>query len=83
MRFLKLLLVLLCSIFMLSCTEKGSVLHDTKGNEIPLSTLKGKWVIINYWADWCESCTKEIPELNRFYQNNQDKNIVLYGVNNE
>ncbi len=81
MRCLKIFLFLLCGVFMLSCTEKGSVLHDTKGNEIQLSALKGKWIIVNYWADWCESCVQEIPELNRFYQNNQDKNILIYGVN--
>ncbi|EKD55219.1 MAG: hypothetical protein ACD_60C00024G0019 [uncultured bacterium] len=43
--------------------------------------LKGKWIILNYWAAWCESCMKEIPELNRFYQHHQTQNVVLYGVN--
>ncbi len=81
MRFLKVSLVFLISLWMMSCSEQGSVLHDTKGNPIPVAELTGKWVILNYWAAWCESCVKEIPELNRFYQHNQHKNIVLYGVN--
>ncbi len=79
--FLKIILCLLCSSIAMGCTQEGSVLHDTKGNPISTAELKGKWVIINYWADWCESCVKEIPELNHFYQNNHDKNIVLLGVN--
>lgn len=80
MRLLK-MIILLTVIIMSSCTQQGSVLHDTKGNKIAVADLKGKWVIVNYWAAWCESCIKEIPELNHFYQHNQDKNIVLYGVN--
>ena len=56
------------------------VLHDTHGNSVFLSTLKGKWVVLNVWAPWCSGCIKEIPELNRFYKNNQNKNIVFYGI---
>ncbi len=78
---IRLLKIILLIFFITSCTERGSVLHDTKGNQIDVSSLKGKWVIINYWAAWCQTCIKEIPELNNFYQHNQDKNIVLYGVN--
>lgn len=54
---------------------------DTFGDNIPLSKLKGKWVIINYWADWCDGCIAEVPELNSFYLHNKDKNILIYGVN--
>jgi len=81
MRYFKIILFLLSSLMVINCTPQGSVLHDTKGNPIQVSALKGKWVIVNYWADWCDNCIEEIPELNRFYQHNQDKNIVIYGVN--
>jgi len=65
----------------MNCAQSETFLHDIQGNAIPISSLKGKWIIINYWADWCDSCVEEIPELNQFYQNNQDKNIVILGVN--
>ncbi len=81
MRFLKVIVILFCGFFIVNCAKQETVLHDTKGNAIFVSSLKGKWVIINYWAAWCDSCIKEIPALNDFYQHNQDKNIVLYGVN--
>lgn len=55
--------------------------QDTQGHLAPLTHLKNQWVIINYWASWCASCLKEIPELNRFYQNHQHENVLLYGVN--
>ncbi len=58
-----------------------SLMSCSRDNSVSLSALKGKWIIINYWAVWCDSCVKEIPELNHFYQHNQDKNILLFGVN--
>jgi thiol-disulfide isomerase/thioredoxin len=72
---------LACSFFLGGCTPGSSVLHDSEGHEIKLSELKGKWIIINYWADWCDSCMAEIPQLNNFYVHNQDKSVVLLGVN--
>ena len=56
-------------------------LKDLDGNKTALSSLKGKWVFINYWAGWCRTCVAEIPELNQFYQNHQNDAVVLYGVN--
>ena len=40
---------------------------------------RGKWVVINYWADWCPPCIKEIPELNKLnakYSN--ELNVFLF-----
>jgi len=79
MRSLILILFLLC-FTTISYAHQKPVLHDATGKSIPLSDLKGKWIIVNYWAEWCDSCMEEVPELNKFYSNNQDKNVVLYGV---
>ncbi len=40
---------------------------------------RGKWVVINYWAQWCKPCIKEIPELNELAR--KDPGIVVLGVN--
>lgn len=61
--------------------QADRALKDIEGNNIPFSSLKGKWVLINYWADWCKTCIDEIPQLNRFYQKHQKDPIVLYAVN--
>ncbi|MBV8802916.1 MAG: TlpA family protein disulfide reductase [Gammaproteobacteria bacterium] len=61
--------------------EADAVFYDTKGHTVQLSLLRGKWIIINYWADWCGACRQEIPELNHFYKRIKDMNILFYGVN--
>lgn len=57
------------------------VLHSITGEAIALSSLKGKWVFINYWASWCQPCLDEISEFNRFYEHNKNGNIAIFGVN--
>jgi peroxiredoxin len=80
--FLKCLGVLLLSLTLVCCTEDSPVVYDSKGNPVQLSQLRGKWVIVNYWASWCPSCAWEVPHLNHFYET-MDKNVVLYGVNSD
>jgi peroxiredoxin len=79
----KILLILLCSLWLSACAQKEAVLHTANGEMISANELKGKWVIINYWAAWCASCVKEMPALNQFYLHNRTRNIVVYGVNYE
>ncbi len=56
-------------------------LKDLSGNDIKLSSLKGKAVIINFWATWCYPCREEIPDLQKSYDENKDKGLVILGVN--
>jgi thiol-disulfide isomerase/thioredoxin len=51
------------------------------GEEGSFSNWRGKWVLINYWALWCEPCRGEIPELNAFYNQHQQQNVLVMGVN--
>ena len=55
---------------LISCQKANIDLHNTK--DIASSNLSGQWVMINYWADWCAPCIKEIPELNEFAHENKD-----------
>jgi peroxiredoxin len=81
-KFFKGLFCCLLTLALLGCSGARDVkFYDNKGNVIQLSSLNGKWVIINYWAEWCPACRYEVPELNHFYQHNTDKTVILLGVN--
>lgn len=78
MLFRRMILILVCSLLFISCSQADTVFRDTHGKSVHTSELRGKWLIVNIWASWCDSCIKEIPELNRFYRNNKD--VAMYGV---
>jgi thiol-disulfide isomerase/thioredoxin len=46
---------------------------------VDLDQLRGQWVVINYWAQWCKPCIREIPELNHL--NRQYRHVTVLGVN--
>ncbi len=81
-RIVALALSALCS---LPCyplaAHKNVILHDIHGASFSFSSLKGKWVFINYWASWCHPCLNEIPELNHFYDVNKKDTVALFAVN--
>jgi thiol-disulfide isomerase/thioredoxin len=75
-------LIAALSLFTFSCfTYADVLLKDNQGNNIPFSTLKGKWVFINYWASWCPGCLEEIPQFNRFFNSHKNDEIALFAVN--
>lgn len=81
MKLSKFILALFFSL-MFVCAHAANIdFHDSQGKVIKSSDFKGKWVIINYWASWCDICLREVPEFNKLYKNNKDKNILIFGVN--
>ena len=49
------------------------------GKDTSLEKLSGQWIVVNYWADWCAPCIKELPELYEFAKENND--ILVYVFN--
>ena len=58
-----------------SCSEPDYRLVD--GSSGKSDDFLGRWLIVNYWADWCPPCIKEMPELENFYNDNEDRALVL------
>ena len=59
------------------------IFEDFLGNEINLNNYHGKLVIINFWATWCTPCKKEMPSLDKLYQDKSFKNLQAFAVNME
>ncbi len=57
------------------------VLKSAGGENIRLSELKGKVVMLNFWATWCGPCTEEIPHLNKLYKSLDPYDFQLLGIN--
>lgn len=69
-------LILLFILTLAGCGKKTSVV-DFKGHTINVAQLNGKWLVVNYWADWCGNCKKEMAALETLHQHHHDKVVVL------
>ena len=43
--------------------------------------MQGRWLLVNYWAEWCAPCRREIPELNEIHHDSATSNVYVVGVN--
>lgn len=78
----KILVIGLLSLLLLACGKQALELTLEKiddGNVLRQADWQGKWVYINYWAEWCKPCAEEVPELNAFSKAHTD--VLVLGVN--
>ncbi len=51
------------------------------GGTLRLSDQRGKVVVINFWASWCQPCKDEAPDLERVWRRYKDKGVLFVGIN--
>ena len=57
------------------------IFKDFSGKELNLKDYHGKLIIINFWATWCAPCKREMPSLDKLYQNSNFKNLQIFPIN--
>lgn len=91
---MKKILVLLILIFSFSLSysnflevgiEKGNVLpdfelYDLNGNKQEIKDYLGKNIILNFWATWCPPCRKEMPSIEKLYNDTKDTDLLILAV---
>jgi thiol-disulfide isomerase/thioredoxin len=77
---MRLVLSLLVVLSISGC-ERADVVELADGGSVPFEHWQGRWLIINYWAEWCAPCRKEIPELNLLHSERATTGAVVLGVN--
>ena len=56
------------------------ILNDTNGNPISLSSLRGQYVLLDFWAAWCRPCREENPNILENYYRFKDQGFEVYQV---
>jgi thiol-disulfide isomerase/thioredoxin len=58
----------------------AATVWDAGGQPYALAKLRGKPLVVNFWARWCGPCRVEIPELTRVQRRFKDKGLVVVGI---
>lgn len=69
-------------------TQKGIpapefTLNDKDGNPVSLASLRGQYVLLDFWASWCVPCRESMPHLKELYEAYHDKGLEILGISTD
>ena len=74
------LVIFFFMLMSVSCSVEEHI-EFADGSRTQLSHWDDRWMVINYWAEWCAPCRHEIPELNELHARRVENGLVVLGVN--
>lgn len=77
---MKKLFILLLVLVAAGCSTEEQI-EFADGTRTQMSHWDDRWLVVNYWAEWCAPCRHEIPELNQLHADRVANGIVMLGVN--
>jgi peroxiredoxin len=63
--------------------EADFTLEDLQGTEWTLKQLRGNVVLVNFWATWCPPCRKEMPDLEKLYNQFSKRGLIILAISDE
>ncbi len=72
---------MLCLVPWVLAACGGEQVQFADGTTTQTSHWQDRWLVINYWAEWCAPCRHEIPELNELHEDRVANGLVVLGVN--
>jgi peroxiredoxin len=69
--------------FLLNQPAPDFELKTLDGEKVRLADLRGRPVLLSFWASWCGPCRRELPQLSALLQEYKDKGLVVLGINDE
>ena len=58
-------------------------LRDIEGNNVTLASLKGKVVVLSFWATWCGPCKEEMPHLQKMYASMEKEGLQVLSISTD
>lgn len=77
--FLRIVPISLILILLSSCNQNNRF-YLLDGNAHYLSDFSGRWLVINFWAEWCAPCLEEVPALNSLADHEEQLNVIVIGI---
>ncbi|AKF06339.1 TlpA family protein disulfide reductase [Sandaracinus amylolyticus] len=58
-------------------------MRDLQGNQVTIASLRGRVVVVDFWASWCEPCADSMPVYQRLYNQYRERGLTIIGISQD